>query len=260
MDSSGSPGTATFGNDSSSGSTGMIAVPAIADSPDTQQSASSGISHDLSHSGSCRVVQGRRKEEIVISFIIDTEKEREGRHESCEKGKRAIQIAYRRYSPSKITQENKTLKQEVEEAKRNLAMLQESYERDDQGNVTRIQELERRAGVPEQQVAHILKRSDEQLREAAQYIDIQRGKTKLSEDQAKLEHRIRCEEESSLVSKTKAEQERRSTSSEIAQYQSMINSYQVKITTDSQNEENTIRGWRERLETALLPATENGDP
>ena len=33
----------------------------------------------------------------------------------------------------------------------------------------------------------------------------------------------------------------------------MINSYQVKITTDSQNEENTIRGLRERLETALLP-------
>ena len=68
-----------------------------------------------------------------------------------------------------------------------------------------------------------------------------------------LEHRIRCEEESSLVSKNKAEQERRSVSSEIAQYQSMINSYQVKITTDSQNEENTIRGLRERLETALLP-------
>ena len=53
-----------------------------------------------------------------------------------------------------------------------------------------------------------------------------------------LEHRIRCEEESSLVSKSKAEQERRSASSEIAQYQSMINSYQVRITT-SQNEENT---------------------
>ena len=65
------------------------------------------------------------------------------------------------------------------------------------------------------------------------------------------EHRIRYEE-SSLVSKNKAEQERRSASSEIAQYQSMINSYQVKITTDSQNEENTIRGLRERLETALL--------
>ena len=61
------------------------------------------------------------------------------------------------------------------------------------------------------------------------------------------------EEESSLLSKNKAEQERRSTSSEIAQYQSMINSYQVKITTDSQNEENTIRGLRERLEKALLP-------
>ena len=68
-----------------------------------------------------------------------------------------------------------------------------------------------------------------------------------------LEHRIRCEEESTLVSKNKAEQERRSVSSEIAQYQPMINSYQVKITTDSQNEENTIRGLRERLETALMP-------
>ena len=86
-------------------------------------------------------------------------------------------------SPSKTTQENKTLKQEVEEAKHHLAMLQESYERDDQGNVTRILELERRAGMSEQ-VAHILKRSDEQLREPAQHIDIQRGKTKLSEDQA----------------------------------------------------------------------------
>ena len=50
MDSSGSPGTATFGNDSSSGSTGVFAVLAIADPPDTQQSASSGISHDRSHS------------------------------------------------------------------------------------------------------------------------------------------------------------------------------------------------------------------
>ena len=60
-------------------------------------------------------------------------------------------------------------------------------------------------------------------------------------------------EESSLASKNKAEQERRSASSEAAQYQPMINSYQVKITTDSQNEENTIRGLRERWETALLP-------
>ena len=50
MDSSGSPGTATSGNDSSSGSTGMLAVPTIADCPDTQQSASSGISHNQSHS------------------------------------------------------------------------------------------------------------------------------------------------------------------------------------------------------------------
>ena len=57
-------------------------------------------------------------------------------------------------SPSKIAQENKTLKQEVEEAKRKLAMLQESYERDDQVNVTRIQELERRAGMSEQQVTN----------------------------------------------------------------------------------------------------------
>ena len=76
-----------------------------------------------------------------------------------------------------------TLRQEVEEATSNLAMLPESSERDDHGNVTRIQELERRAGMSEQQVAHILKRSDEQLREAAQYIDIQRGKTKISEGQ-----------------------------------------------------------------------------
>ena len=52
----------------------------------------------------------------------------------------------------------------MEEATRNLAMPHESYERDDRGNVARIQELERRAGISEQQVAHILKRSDEQLR------------------------------------------------------------------------------------------------
>ena len=68
-----------------------------------------------------------------------------------------------------------------------------------------------------------------------------------------LEHRIRCEEESTLVSKNKAEQARRSASSEIAPYQPMINCYQVKINTDSQNEENTVRGLRERLETALMP-------
>ena len=120
----------------------------------------------------------------------------------------------------------------------------------------------------EQQVAHILKRSDAQLREAAQYIDIHGGyqdeaRLKVLEYEKRhqemaatvnlLEHRTRCEEGSSLVIKNKAEQERRSTSSEIAQYQSMINSYQVKIATDSQNEENTIRGLRERLETALLP-------
>ena len=111
------------------------------------------------------MVQGRRKEKIVISFIIDTEKEHGGK----EKGRSKSPTGS---SPFKMTEENKTLKQEVEEAKRNLAMLQEAYERDDQGNVTRIQELERRAGMSEQQVANIPKRSDEQLREAAQHIDI----------------------------------------------------------------------------------------
>ena len=143
-----------------------------------------------------------------------------------------------------------------------------------------------KARTSEQQVAHILKRSDEQLREAAQYINFQRGKTQLSEDQAHhlvkicgeyqeearhkvleyekrhhemvatvglLEHQIRCEEENALVSKNRIEQDRRSTSSEIAQYQAMINSYQTKINTDSQNEENAVRGLRERLETALMP-------
>ena len=172
----------------------------------------------------------------------------------------------------------------MEEATRNLALLQESYDsqqRDDHSNVTRIQELERSDGISEQQVVHILKRSDEQLREAAQHIDTQRGKTQLSEDQAHhlakiygeyqeearhkvlqsdkrhhemvaivdlLEHRIRCEEENALVSKNRVAQD-----SEIAQCQAMINSYQTKINTDSQKEENTIRGLRERLETALLP-------
>ena len=145
--------------------------------------------------------------------------------------------------------------------------------------------------MSEQQVAHILKRSDEQLREAAQHIDIQRGKTKLSEDQAQhlvriygeyqeearlkvlehekrhqemaatvdlLEHRIRCEEESSLVSKNKAEQERRSVSSEIAQYQSMINSYQVKITTDSQRGEHYSWSARE-IGNSIVVTANNGD-
>ena len=59
-------------------------------------------------------------------------------------------------SPSKIIQENKTLRQEVEEATRNLALLRESYDsqqRDDRGNVTRSQELERRAGISEQRAS-----------------------------------------------------------------------------------------------------------
>ena len=154
MDSSGSPGTATFGNDSSSGSTGMLAVPAIADSPDTQQSASSGISHDLSHSSWKEVghavwsKDGEKKRSSSASLstprrsvkgVMSPARKEKGRSKSPTGS-----------SPSKITQENKTLKQEVEEAKRHLAMLQESYERDDQGNVTRIQELERRAGMSEQ--------------------------------------------------------------------------------------------------------------
>ena len=41
-------------------------------------------------------------------------------------------------------------------------------------------------------------------------------------------------------------------SSEIAQYQAMINSYQTKINTDSQNEENTIRGLREAKKGNVL--------
>ena len=64
-----------------------------------------------------------------------------------------------------------------------------------------------------------------------------------------LEHRIRCEEENALVSKSRVEQDRRSASSQISQYQAMINSYQTKMSTDSQNEENIIRGLCERLET-----------
>ena len=188
MDSSGSPGTATFGNDSSSGSTGMLAVPAIADSPDTQQSASSGTSHDLAHLSWKEVghavwsKDGEKKRSSSAS-LSTPKRSVKGVMSPVRKEKRRSKSPTGS-SPSKISQENKTLKQEVEEAKLHLAMLQESYERDDQGNVTRVQELERRAGMSEQQVAHILKRSDEQLREAAQCIDIQRGKTKLSEDQA----------------------------------------------------------------------------
>ena len=122
----------------------MLAVPAIADSPDTQQSASSDISHDLSHSSWKEVghavwsKDGEKKRSSSASLstprrsvkgVMSPVRKEEGRSKSPTGS-----------SPSKITQENKTLKQEVgsEEAKRNLAMLQESYERDDQGNVTRI--------------------------------------------------------------------------------------------------------------------------
>ena len=157
-------------------------MPAIADSPDTQQSASSGNSHDQSHSSWKEVGHavwsrdGEKKRSSSASLstprrsVMSPVKKERGRSKSPTGP-----------SPSKITQENKTLRQEVEEA---TAMLQESHECDDHGNVTRVQELERRAGMSEQQVAHILKRSDEQLREAAQHIDIQRGMTQLSEDQA----------------------------------------------------------------------------
>ena len=112
------------------------------DSPDTQQSASSDISHDLSHSSWKEVGRavwskdGEKKRSSSASLstprrsvkgVMSPVRKEEGRSKSPTGS-----------SPSKITQENKTLKQEVEEAKRNLAMLQESYERDDQGNVTRI--------------------------------------------------------------------------------------------------------------------------
>ena len=103
-------------------------MPAIADSPDTEQSARSDITNDQSHSS--------WKEVGHAVWPRDGEKKR----------------------PSSASL---SIRHEVFE------MLQESYERDDHGNVTRIQELERRAGMSEQQVAHILKRSDEQLREAA---------------------------------------------------------------------------------------------
>ena len=99
MDSSGSPGTATFGDDSSSGSTGMFAAPAIADSPDTQQSAGSGISHDQSHSSWKEVGHavwprdGEKKRSSSAS--LSTPRRCERRHESCQKRKRAIEVAYR---------------------------------------------------------------------------------------------------------------------------------------------------------------------
>ena len=120
MDSSGSPGTATFGNDSSSGSTGMLAVPAIADSPDTQQSASSGISYDLSHSSWKEVghavwsKDGEKKRSSSASLstprrsvkgVMSPARKEKGRSKS-----------FTGSSPSKVTQENKTLKQEVEES------------------------------------------------------------------------------------------------------------------------------------------------
>ena len=109
---------------------GMLAVPAIADSPDTQESASSGVSHDLSHSSwkevghavwpkdgekrrssSASLSTPRRSVKGVMSPV------------SKEKGRSKSPTGS---SPSKITQENKTLKQEAEEAKRHLALLQDS--------------------------------------------------------------------------------------------------------------------------------------
>ena len=115
-------------------------MPAIADSRDTQQSASSGISHDPSHSS--------WKEVGHAVWSKDGEKKRSS-SASISTPRRSVKGVM---SPARKEKPNRlTLKQEVEEAKRNLAMLQESYERDDQGNVTRIQELERRAGSPHPQ-------------------------------------------------------------------------------------------------------------
>ena len=100
----------------------MLAVPAIADSPDTQQSANSGISHDLSHSSWKEVghavwpKDGEKKRSSSASLstprrsvkgVMSPARKEKGRSKSPTGS-----------SPSKITQENKTLKQEVEEAKR----------------------------------------------------------------------------------------------------------------------------------------------
>ena len=283
MDTSGSPGTATI----SSGSTGMFAVPAIADSPDTQQSASSGISHDQSHSSWKEVghtswsKDGERKRSSSAS-LSTPRRSAKSVMSPVRKEKRAIQIACRLQSVKDHSGE----KDPQTGSGRGYAQFGYATIHINVTTMAMSRAFRNWNGELVQQVAHILRRSDEQLREAAQYIDIQRGKTRLSEDQSQhlvriygeyqeearlkvleyekrhqgmaatvdlLEHRIRYEEESSLVSKNNAEQERRSVSPEIAQYQSMINSYQVKITTDSQNEENTIRGLRDRLETALMP-------
>ena len=110
MDSSGSPGTATFGND---GSTGMFAVPASAVSPDTQQSASSGISHDQSHSswkevGHAVWSRDGEKKRLSSASLSTPRRSVKGVMSPVKKEK----------GPSKIIQENTTL--------RNLAMLQES--------------------------------------------------------------------------------------------------------------------------------------
>ena len=115
----------------------LLAVPAIADSPDTQQSASSGISHDLSHSSWKEVghavwpKDGEKKRSSSASLSIPRRSVKGVMSPRKEKERSKSPTGS---SPSKTTQENKTLKQEVEEAKRNLAMLQESVERDDQGN------------------------------------------------------------------------------------------------------------------------------
>ena len=77
MDSSGSPGT---GNSSSTSSANMIAAPAIGDSPDTQQSASSGISRDHSNSS------WRNVSHTLWSKDENTKEEFEKREECGEEG------------------------------------------------------------------------------------------------------------------------------------------------------------------------------
>ena len=139
--------------------------------------------------------------------------------------------------------------------KENAALRQEtqaSYQKlkqEDLGSEYRIQELEGRANMSEQQGTHILRVSDGKLREAAQHVDEQKGKTKLSEDQAshfvkiyneqgeeakkklrehervrnqlsaavgKLENQLRYEEESAAINKSRGEEINHAASAEVA--------------------------------------------
>ena len=137
--------------------------------------------------------------------------------------------------------EKASLRHEMDEAFRNMATLQASFERlkqEDLGSECRVRELERKANMSEQQAAPSLRVSDRKLREAAQHhgraeredetltgsshcvkiyneqgeearrklIEHERMRNQLSAAVGKQENQLRYEEESATVNKNCAEE------------------------------------------------------